>query len=606
MTFSHQPPRWIGPGSLEQWKLTWVAGMPELKKELCRLVDTLREKDPAWIEVMDRARLELELERLEALREQVGGDLEKLPLFGVPFGVKDNIDVAGWTTTAACPSFAYTATQDAFVVAQLRAAGAVMVGKTNLDQFATGLVGTRSPFGAVPCVFDATRIGGGSSSGSASVVARSLVPFALGTDTAGSGRVPAGFQNISGLKPTRGWFSTRGVVPACRTLDCVSIFARSVNDAHQVSQILGRHDPLDPFARMPRVAAAGMNPRPKFAVPSPLEFFGDQNARAAFDLACRRLSNMGVDFTEIDFSPFSELASLLYQGPWVAERLTVVQSLWEKAPESIHPVVRSIVEKGFQATALETFRAEYRRAELAGEIGRILAGFDAMLVPTVPFHPTLAEVEADPFGVNSKLGTYTNFANLADLSALALPGPFRPDGLPAGITLLAPAWHDQALAAFGGQWMATLQQPTGLQTKFFPTHKTSFRADGCVQLSVVGAHLSGMPLNHQLTSRRARLLESCKTALGYSLYALTNTVPPKPGLVRGKGGGQIALEVWEIPVDAFGSFVAEVPPPLGIGNVQLEDGRWVKGFICEGVGLEGARDITEFGGWRAYLASLPK
>ena len=594
------------PGDIESWNRIARQGIAHLEQELSVFLELSPGTDPAWIEVLDRAKLDAEIVRLKALFEKAKGRSDRLPLFGIPFAVKDNIDVAGWHTTAACPAFRYMATQDAAVVERLREAGAVMVGKTNLDQFATGLVGTRSPYGTVPCVFDPSRIGGGSSSGSASVVARGIVPFALGTDTAGSGRVPAGFQNIVGLKPTRGWFSTRGVVPACRTLDCVSLLALSVTDAHKVSLVAGTYDPLDPFARPSRVVAAGMSPRPKMAVPSTLSFFEDALAQDAFERGVARLEGMGVVIEPIDFQPFDELASLLYQGPWVAERLSVVEQLIGSDPDSVNPVVRGIVANASTATALETFRAEYRRAELATEIARIMTGFDALIVPTAPFHPTLAEVEADPVGVNSRLGTYTNFANHADLSALAVPGPFRTDGLPSGITFLAPAWHDQALAAFGARWVAALQQPSGVFTGICPTGDITSRTKECVELAVVGAHLSGMPLNHQLVARGARLVRTCRTSFGYALYALPDTTPPKPGLVRARTTAQIAVEVWEVPLEAFGSFVAEVPPPLGIGNVQLEDGSWVKGFICEGIALEGARDITGFGGWRKYLESLAK
>lgn len=591
------------PATIAQWRDLALAGMDALRKAYGRFVSLDAHEDPAWIQSLDEIRLERELGRLESLAARSDDPVRDYPLFGVPFAVKDNIDVGGWTTTAACPSFAYEAASDAEVVTRLRDAGAVVVGKTNLDQFATGLVGTRSPYGAVPCVFDPSRIGGGSSSGSASVVSRGIVPFALGTDTAGSGRVPAGFQNIVGLKPTRGWLSTRGVVPACRTLDCVSIFALSAADAQKVSVIAGGHDGTDAYSRPSRVVAAGMRTTPRFAVPATLEFHGDKAAAAAFAEARTRLVDLGVELTEIDFSPFAELAALLYQGPWVAERLSVVQDLLEAAPDSIHPVVRSIVEAGTKHSALDTFRAEYRRRELASAIATLLDRFDALLVPTAPFHPTLAQVENDPVGVNSRLGAYTNFANLADLSAIALPGPFRIDGLPAGITLLAPAWHDQALAEFGSRWLASLGQPCGIAMSNPTVHEPIPPRSECVELAVVGAHLSGMPLNHQLVSRRSRLLRACKTAPGYTLHALTGTVPQKPGLARGPGAARIELEVWEVPTEAFGSFVTEIPQPLGIGNVQLEDGRWVKGFICEGAALETARDITAYGGWRAYLAS---
>lgn len=592
------------PTTVAEWRAIALEGTDALRKAYGRFLSSSPSSDPAWVQTLDGAKLEGQIAFLSELAGKNGEAARDLPLFGVPFAVKDNIDVAGWTTTAGCPAFAYEPGSDAEVVSRLRQAGAIVVGKTNLDQFATGLVGTRSPYGAVPCVFDPARIGGGSSSGSASVVARGVVPFALGTDTAGSGRIPAGFQNIVGLKPTRGWLSTRGVVPACRTLDCVSIFALEVVDAQILSVLAGGHDPLDPYSRPSRVLAASMASKPRLAVPAKLEFHGDEWAEAAFASARDRLIDLGATLTEIDFTPFAELAALLYQGPWVAERLSVIEELLAKTPDEIHPVVRSIVQGSTRHSALDAFRAEYRRAGLAKEIAGILSGFDALVVPTAPFHPTYVQVASDPVGVNSRLGTYTNFANLADLAALALPGPFRTDGLPAGITLLAPAWHDQALAEFGARWMGSLTRPTGV-VDGIPVSGAAIppRAE-CVQLAVVGAHLSGMTLNHQLVSRRSRLLRACRTAPGYTLHALAGTVPPKPGLARGAGDARIELEVWEVPSEAFGSFVAEVPPPLGIGNVELEDGSWVKGFICEGASLESARDITSFGGWRAYQASL--
>ena len=395
----------------------------------------------------------MQLDYLAHRLDAVGGDLSQLPLYGIPFAVKDNIDVAGWPTTAACPAFSYIAESDATVVGKLRHAGAIVVGKTNLDQFATGLVGTRSPYGAVPNTFRPEYICGGSSSGSASVVARGIVPFALGTDTAGSGRIPAGLNNIVGLKPTRGWLSTTGVVPACRTLDCVSVLALAVEDAACIAEIAGGSDPSDPYSRTPSNAApAGFPEHPRFGVPETPEFFGDTEAAAAFNRALRVAQEMGAQLVPIDFAPFAALAALLYEGPWIAERFIVVESLWKQNPDAIDPAVRSIVEGASRFSAIDMFKSEYRRADLTLLIEKTMATVDALMVPTAPTVYTIEQVLAEPLKLNARLGVHTNFANFADLCALALPGGMRTDGLPAGITLLAPAWHDHALAQFGVEW----------------------------------------------------------------------------------------------------------------------------------------------------------
>ncbi|WP_405119067.1 allophanate hydrolase [Pseudomonas leptonychotis] len=562
--------------------------------------------DNAWIALASEAQLNAQLDGLSSLLESANGELSTLPLYGVPFAIKDNVDAAGWPTTAACPEFAYTAATDATVVAKLRAAGAILIGKTNLDQFATGLVGTRSPYGAVVNSFNAAYVSGGSSSGSASVVARGLVPFALGTDTAGSGRVPAGFNNIVGLKPSKGWLSTTGLVPACRSLDCISIFALTVADAQCVAQIAGGYDASDAYSRQnPNRAPVNMPAAPKLAIPDQLEFFGDSQNQAVFEQAIKGLRELGATITPIDFSPFHALAEQLYYGSWVAERTVALDDMLKSQPHAINPVVRGIVENGLKYSACDAYKAEYIRAELSRQINDALACFDALVVPTSPTIRTLAEMEAEPVLFNSQFGTYTNFTNLADLSALALPAGMRSDGLPAGITLIAPAWHDQALAAFGQRWQQTLNLPLGATGRALTTTAPSNTpAPGCVRVAVVGAHLTGMPLNHQLTSRDAVLVEQTLTAPSYNLYALPGTVPPKPGLARVTAdGAAIIVELWDIPLARFGEFVAEIPAPLGIGNLSLTDGRSVKGFICEPYALSGARNITSFGGWRAFIAS---
>jgi allophanate hydrolase len=566
-----------------------------------------RHSDNAWIARLDDDKLRAQLEALDEWLTLARGDVDRLPLYGVPFAVKDIIDVAGWPTTAACPAYSYVAACDAPVVARLRAAGAIVVGKTNLDQFATGLVGTRSPHGAVANSFKPEYVSGGSSSGSASVVARGLVPFSLGSDTAGSGRVPAAFNNIVGLKPTRGWLSTSGVVPACRTLDCVSVFALTVADAEHVASIAGGFDESDPYSRPllpdPTVRFA---PTPRFAVPAALNFFGDELAEGAFRAALRRLSALDVGLVDIDFAPFAELAALLYEGPWVAERYLTMERLLRANPDAVHPVVRQIASGAAGFSATDTFKAEYRRAELAREIERALSDVDALVVPTTPTIYTIAAVQNDPLTLNTRLGTYTNFTNLADLAALALPADFRADGLPAGITLIARAGRDYALAAFGKRWQRATELPLGATGR---AADASLGSDAsvaeplpAVRIAVVGAHLTGLPLNHQLTTRGARFVERCRTAACYRLFALPGTTPPKPGLARHEQGRSIEVELWDLPSGQVGSFVAEIPAPLGLGTLELADGRTVKGFICEPYALEGARDITEYGGWRAFLA----
>jgi allophanate hydrolase len=588
--------------TLADWQQAYRAGQSPAEL-LHSLRLELSTTDNAWIALASEAQLNSQLDALSALLDAANGELSKLPLYGVPFAIKDNIDAAGWPTTAACPAFAYTAEADATVVARLRRAGAILIGKTNLDQFATGLVGTRSPHGAVCNSFNPDYVSGGSSSGSASVVARGLVPFSLGTDTAGSGRVPAGFNNIVGLKPSKGWLPNAGLVPACKTLDCISVFALTVADALVVAQISGGYDAADPYSRHnPCTAPVGMPTKPRLAVPSNPEFFGDTQNQAVFEQALGKLRELDVQLVEIDFAPFQQLAEQLYYGSWVAERTVALEGV---NPEHINPVVRGIVENGHQYSACDAYKAEYIRAELSRTINDILAGFDALVVPTSPTLRTLAEMEAEPVLFNSQFGTYTNFTNLADLSALALPAGFRADGLPAGITLIAPAWNDQALAAFGQRWQQALKLPLGATGKALPEQTpSSTPAPGSVRVAVVGAHLTGMPLNFQLTSRNAVLVEQTTSAATYRLYALPGTVPPKPGLARvAEDGAAIIVELWDIPQARFGEFVAEIPAPLGIGNLQLADGRWVKGFICEPYALHGARDITSFGGWRAFIAS---
>ncbi|WP_460142054.1 allophanate hydrolase [Pseudomonas sp. S2_E01] len=590
--------------TLDEWKHAYRDNAKP-QELLHAVLDSLSSDDPAWISLATPEQLDAQLAHLQTLVDNANGNLDALPLYGVPFAIKDNINAAGWTTTAACPEFAYVAEADATVVTRLRAAGAILIGKTNLDQFATGLVGTRSPYGAVPNSFNPDYVSGGSSSGSASTVARGLVAFSLGTDTAGSGRVPAGFNNIVGLKPTKGWLPNTGLVPACRTLDCISVFALTVADAQAVATIAGGFDAADAYSRKnPNSAKVGMPDKPRLAVPAAPQFFGDEQNQAVFEQALGKLRELGAELVEIDFSPFRELAEQLYYGPWVAERTVAVEGV---DPAHINPVVRGVVAAGENYSACDAYKAEYIRAELSRTIDQALAGFDALVVPTSPTIRTLAEMAVEPVLFNSQFGTYTNFTNLADLSALALPAGLRADGLPAGITLIAPAWHDHALAAFGQRWQQALNLPLGATQRALPAQRASAQAPGSVRVAVVGAHLTGMPLNFQLLNRDAVLVEQTTSAPHYRLYALPGTVPPKPGLARvATDGAEIIVELWDVPQARFGEFVAEIPPPLGIGNLELADGRWVKGFICEPYVLEGARDITGFGGWRAFIASLAK
>lgn len=594
--------------TLREWQQHYRTAPDSLRTTLSLVSGSLSKTDNAWLYLATAEQLEAQITRLETLRSQAEGSLSTLPLFGVPFAVKDNIDIAGWPTTAACPAFAYTAQADATVVANLKAKGAIVIGKTNLDQFATGLVGTRSPFGAVRNTFNSQYVSGGSSSGSASVLARGLVAFSLGTDTAGSGRVPAGFNNIVGLKPTKGWLSNTGVVPACRLNDAVSVFALTVADAQTVAHAAGGYDAADAYSRKnPHTAPFALPVQPRIAVPDRLEFFGDDLAEAAFSEALERLRQNGVTLETIDFTPFRELAGQLYYGAWVAERTVAVGAVFEESPEAMDPVVRGIVASGLNYTACDAWRAEYLRAELSRKISLALEGFDALVVPTSPTIRTLEEMAQEPVLYNSQFGIYTNFTNLADLSALALPAGMRADGLPAGITLIAPAWHDDALASFGRQWQRSLNLPlgaTGLAAKPEEFRVSAPLSPACVRVAVVGAHLTGMPLNFQLTRRNAVRAEQTTTAARYKLYALANTTPPKPGLVRAEGGSAIIVELWDIPLARFGEFVAEIPAPLGMGSLELADGRTVKGFICEPWAIPDATDITHFGGWRSYIQSL--
>jgi allophanate hydrolase len=557
-----------------------------------------RGADSVWIHVVP---LEDALAQLDAARQRRDAGAA-LPLLGVPFAIKDNIDVAGRPTTAGCPAFAYKPETTATVVRRLQAAGAVLVGKTNLDQFATGLTGTRSPYGALSSVFDPAYVAGGSSSGSAVAVAARLVAFALGTDTAGSGRVPAAFNGIVGFKPTRGLVSTAGVVPACRSLDCVSVLAPTVDDVARVFAVARGPDPEDPYSREHTGAPVSLGPGFRFGVPghAQREFFGDEAAARLYEQALDRLEALGGRRVEIDLSPFRGAAELLYGGPWLAERLAALGPFFDAHPEEIHPVVRTIVGRAAALSAVDVFHGMYRLEALRRGAAAQWAGMDVLVLPTTGTIYRHTAVEADPIRLNDNLGYYTNFVNLLDCCAVAVPAGLRPNGLPFGISLIGPAFHDEMICALGTIWERRREERSLDPGGAVPRSS----GDRAVQLAVVGAHLSGQPLNRALADRGARLVRACRTAPVYRLYALRATVPPRPGLVRvaGEPGAAVEVEVWELGEAAFGSFVAAIPPPLSIGTVTLEDGEAVKGFLCEAHAVAGADDISACGGWRAYLA----
>ncbi len=553
-----------------------------------------------WITRLSRQQLQV---YLQALADRSPDDL---PLYGVPFAIKDNIDLAAVPTTAGCADYAYVPDDHAFVVQCLIDAGAIPVGKTNLDQFATGLVGTRSPYGACRNSFAVDYIAGGSSSGSAVAVATGLVSFALGTDTAGSGRVPAAFNNLIGVKPTRGLLSTRGVVPACRSLDCVSLFTLNTDDARRVQAVCTRFDARDPYARPMPVAVPGFNPACfRFGVPraDQLEFFANRDAAELFERAVQRLEALGGTALSIDFEPFLSAARLLYEGGWLTERYVAIESFFEQHSDALFPLTRQIIEPGKHGSAIDAFKSQYQLMACRRRSDRVWNQVDIILTPTAGTIYRIEEVKRDPLRLNSNLGFYTNFVNLLDLCALAVPAGFQSNGLPFGVTLIGRAFGDVALEALAdrlhraaGLTMGASGLPLPVAGQSADTH------EGVLPLAVCGAHLSGLPLNAQLTERGAWLLEQTRTAPNYRLYALAGGPPYRPGLVRDNRGAAIEVEVWALPREQVGSFLQLIPPPLGLGKLQLQDGRWVTGFICEPCGLEGARDITDSGGWRHYLA----
>jgi allophanate hydrolase len=553
-----------------------------------------------WISRLDAAALGAYARNLE------GKDIATLPLYGIPFAVKDNIDLKGLPTTAGCPEFAYAPERHATVVQRLIDAGAIPLGKTNLDQFATGLNGTRSPYGACRNAFDPDYISGGSSSGSAVAVALGLASFSLGTDTAGSGRVPAAFNNLVGHKPSCGALSTRGVVPACRSLDAVSIFALTAEDAECVLAVAAGFDAADEYSRplAPHGFDFGRAAGFRFGVPmaKDLEFFGNAEAERLFGETVERLKSLGGIPVDVDLAPFLETARLLYGGPWVAERYLAIRDFFDARSEQVFPPVREIIGGGRDISAADTFAHLYKLRAFKRVCDAVWNDIDVMLTPTAGTIYRIDEMQADPIRLNSNLGYYTNFMNLLDLAATAVPAGFQRDGLPFGVTLIAPSNQDAPLLHLASRMQHALGGGLGATAAAMPPGESlSLLPDGQVRVAVVGAHLSGLPLNHQLTERNARLVATTQSAPKYRLYALPDG--RRPGLIRTENGGAaIACEVWEMPAENFGSFVAGIPAPLGIGKLELADGSVVNGFICEGIGIADARDISECGGWRAWLA----
>jgi allophanate hydrolase len=557
-----------------------------------------------WISRRSREQLR---HQARAIEER---SIDELPLYGIPFVIKDNIDLADIPTTAGCPAYAYTPSRSAAVVQRLLDAGAIALGKTNLDQFATGLVGARSPYGACRNSFHPDFISGGSSSGSAVAVATGLASFGLGTDTAGSGRVPAAFNNIIGLKPSVGGVSTRGVVPACRSLDCVSIFALTAEDAAAVLTVAQGFDAEDPFSR--RFADRLLTGR-RFGVPhgAQLEFFGDEEYARLFDQAIARVESLGGSVVRVDFAPFLDAARLLYGGPWIAERYAALEEFIRRRPDALHPVTREVIESGTRFSAVDAFKGAYRLMALKRASERVWESADVLLTPTAGTVYELGRVAADPIRLNTNLGYYTNFMNLLDLAGVAVPTGFRTDGLPFGVTLVGRCGTDSSLLEWAGRLhRASVQRLGALDLGVPPPPSVASEATflgvatrgSFMPIAVCGAHMQGLPLNHQLLARGGRLVKHAKTAARYRLFALPGE-PARPGLLRDpNGGGSIEIEVWAMRSEDLGSFLENIPAPLGLGKIELDDGETVTGFVCESHATRFAQDITALGGWRAYLA----
>ena len=599
------------PFTVKEWcAFSRDKSLPYLNHFFSDELKTLEANDPAWIHICTPNQLKLQLDKLEGL------DIQQLPLYGVPFAVKDNIDVDGWVTTAACPDFAYVATETAEVVKSLQAAGAVLLGKTNLDQFATGLVGTRSPFGAVPNTFSAKHVSGGSSSGSASVVARGLVAFALGTDTAGSGRIPAGFNNLVGVKPTPGSVPMKGVLPACKSIDVVSILALTVADGAHILKVIQTPSVtsnapqavsvklMPPWLnRKGRQLKVGISKNPAMDV--------SLGYADAYAQSLKYAARLGWELIELDMSVLFDTAQLLYEGPWVAERYSVVEDLMRNNPAAMDQTVHQVISKAHNFTSVDTFKAQYKLNDLSMKANALWDEVDMLLVPTATTCPTIKEVEAEPILKNSQLGQFTNFVNLLGWSALALPTSFTANGLPFGVTFIAPAGADAALLEEGLAWQNQIRLKLGCDLREMTEQDLDMtnrvNAEQFVRLAVVGAHLEGLPLHHQLTERGCRFVEKTRTSEHYKFFALANSQPPKPGLVRSSGvpgSSSIEVEIYDMPSSTVGSFFQAIAYPLGLGSVELLDGSWVKGFVCDASVMAESQNITAYGGWRNFLKSL--
>lgn len=563
----------------------------------------LHSDNPLWISRCSEASLHARAAELSRLSPS------SLPLYGVPFAIKDNIDLAGLPTTAACPDAAVLPQASAFVVQRLLDAGAIPLGKTNMDQLATGLVGTRSPYGICRNAFDADYISGGSSSGSALAVALGMATFSLGTDTAGSGRVPAAFNNIVGYKPTLGRLGNRGMLPACRSIDAMSVFALTASDALAVARVAAGFDAADPWSRRPQLPPGRLWSQRdglRVAVPAAgqLEFFGNADYPTLFASATEQMRGLAATVQSIDIEPLLQAARLLYEGPWVAERYLATAALLESRPQSLLPVTRKIIEGGRGASARDAFAAQYRLRELTAAAQALWQQADLLLLPTAGTHYRIDAEQAEPLQLNASLGRYTNFVNLMDLAAVAVPAGFTPQGLPFGVTLIAPAWHDEDLLVLAGRLQAALAPRLGAT----PHHLRDDDAvppldEQTIDVAVCGAHMQGLPLNAQLTSRGAWRVAVTRTAPCYRLYALPGGPPSRPGLVRvAQQGEAIEVEVWRMPREHFASFMQGIPAPLGIGRVQLAGGSEVPGFLCEACAVQDATDITWLGSWRSWLA----
>ena len=573
---------------------------------MCReKIQLQNQTNPAWIYQLSDQELEPYLLKLE---EQTP---ERLPLFGIPFAIKDNIDLAGIPTTAGCPDFSYMPKRSAYVVERLIQAGAIPLGKTNLDQFATGLVGARSPWGACGSVFDQEYVSGGSSAGSAVSVAEGQVMFSLGTDTAGSGRIPAAFNNLVGLKPSRGLLSNTGMVRACRSLDCISIFALTALDAELVLDIAADYDSGDEYSRKYQPCTIKNIEQPRVAIPrnDQLEFFGDAEYIDCHKEALEAATKFGWELVETDFSQLFRAAKMLYEGPWVAERNAAYGDFAKKNPDSVLPVIHQILAPAESISATQNFECQYEMQKIKAEVNALLKDFNFALIPSAPGHYRIEDVQSEPIKLNSQLGTYTNFMNLLDLCAITVPASFTPSGMPYSITLFSRAFADHQLLAQAAEWQRNTDLNLGnklgsLDVADFTNYQLDSVAKHRTELVVAGAHMSGLPLNHQLKNLDGQYQEATSTAANYSLYALNGGPPERPGLVRELNeGAKIEVEIWTVPTSSIGIFLAQIPAPLGLGKVELEDGRWITGFICEPWGISDAKDITELKSWRNYLGS---